>query len=823
METCRTCARCDFDNPTQWLDLFNVQHWKPETERIHIVLSSWKIKISCNDGLPQKICTDCFSKFCTVAEFRLQCLEAQQILSNIFDKIDTQSIHDEDEAVGKGGGGEHREVLYEGYEQQHSTIDGGKVEEDKNDLTTTLATQSVTNTALAPTTTITAATSLATIVVTPSPAQGIVGDILKTCNSSNIVNAESLDNILNIANDNGDNNTNHTEVSFRPLSIITKAKNTNDTAVLINENDQQQNCCPNDFLDDNNSCSLPTTTTTTSTTINNNHEILATEDTNDLDENDLIEELIDELDVIDDEEPDINENILIDHHSHSYQDQNQNNLYDDNDEMEQFLVANNNNNIEIQDAREKFLEEEDGHEEQDCHADNLNITFECKYCYKWKNSSSEHFRTQAELLSHIAEFHGSHNTPYNCPYCEECFMDAASRTTHLKEVHSQKLHSCETCGKKYADKFNLRNHVEKYHSGADFDCTLCAKSFCSSKSLNYHMKWHNPKEQLKCSYCDRLFINQRHLKVHEETHTGFRSQEVCSFCGKYFFHLKTLRWHIFRQHGGEKPYKCARCPEVFTSYFEKRLHMLEFHLDNLTLIERTECMLCRKRYDNECILKDHMLEDHKENKGAVKIANNKRIIMNKKPKSFTGLFHCEKCDKRFNMKSALERHMAVHSIEGRPHACPQCPKRFKRSQDMKWHLKTHSAEKPNICDICGKGFALKYVLTQHRRSHEVLEKNFTCTICGRSYLFEKSLRLHERIHSGKTYYKCDLCSESFVTHIKFKWHMKKMHDEEEVAATTNLNSNFNNKTNISNNHNNNNINKKNTELPLDDLINIVIT
>lgn len=174
--------------------------------------------------------------------------------------------------------------------------------------------------------------------------------------------------------------------------------------------------------------------------------------------------------------------------------------------------------------------------------DNLNITFECKYCYKWKNSSSENFQTQHELLAHITELHGSEQ-PYNCPYCRDTFMDAASRTTHLKEEHSQKLYSCETCGKKYADKFNLRNHVEKYHSGTDFDCTLCAKSFCSSKSLNYHMKWHNPKEQLKCSYCDRLFINQRHLKGHEETHTGFRSQEVCSFCGKceYGLLLNTLQ------------------------------------------------------------------------------------------------------------------------------------------------------------------------------------------------------------------------------------------------------------------------------------------
>lgn len=45
METCRTCAKCDFDNPSQWLDLFNAQHWKPETERIHLELNIWKIKV----------------------------------------------------------------------------------------------------------------------------------------------------------------------------------------------------------------------------------------------------------------------------------------------------------------------------------------------------------------------------------------------------------------------------------------------------------------------------------------------------------------------------------------------------------------------------------------------------------------------------------------------------------------------------------------------------------------------------------------------------------------------------------------------------------
>ncbi|KAH8295123.1 hypothetical protein KR018_007542, partial [Drosophila ironensis] len=397
----------------------------------------------------------------------------------------------------------------------------------------------------------------------------------------------------------------------------------------------------------------------------------------------------------------------------------------------------------------------------------LDISYACKFCLQPQKS----YQLQQSLLEHI---HASHDPeqPYDCPECQASFRDAASRTVHLKSCHVEKQHGCVVCGKKYGDRHNLRHHVEKYHSDTDFECSLCEKRFFTRKSLSYHMKWHNPEHQMKCRQigCERLFINQRHLKCHEATHIGASSRrsEHCSFCGKTFIHLKTLRWHIYRQHGGEKPYKCSNCSEAFASYGEKRIHMLDQHRENLTAIERSECMMCRQHFSTEQELVRHMTAQHLQQPGVPVIADNKRVLQKKRERQYSGLFQCGSCTQRFNMKSALERHSAVHSEKDRPHACPQCSKRFKRAQDMKWHIKTHEKDKPNVCDVCGKSFALKYVLTQHRLSHEVLEKNFKCNICGRAYLFEKSLRLHQRVHTGKTYYKCDICHERFVTHIKLK-------------------------------------------------------
>lgn len=45
METCRTCAKCDFDYEGQWIDLFNLHLYKNEIDLLFIEFNIWKLKV----------------------------------------------------------------------------------------------------------------------------------------------------------------------------------------------------------------------------------------------------------------------------------------------------------------------------------------------------------------------------------------------------------------------------------------------------------------------------------------------------------------------------------------------------------------------------------------------------------------------------------------------------------------------------------------------------------------------------------------------------------------------------------------------------------
>ncbi|ODV82415.1 uncharacterized protein CANTADRAFT_30497, partial [Suhomyces tanzawaensis NRRL Y-17324] len=55
----------------------------------------------------------------------------------------------------------------------------------------------------------------------------------------------------------------------------------------------------------------------------------------------------------------------------------------------------------------------------------------------------------------------------------------------------------------------------------------------------------------------------------------------------------------------------------------------------------------------------------------------------------------------------------AHDDPSRKFLCSKCPMSFRRSSDLKRHEKQHLVIPPNICELCGKGFARKDALKRH--------------------------------------------------------------------------------------------------------------
>ncbi|XP_068589630.1 zinc finger protein 184-like [Cebidichthys violaceus] len=112
-------------------------------------------------------------------------------------------------------------------------------------------------------------------------------------------------------------------------------------------------------------------------------------------------------------------------------------------------------------------------------------------------------------------------------------------------------------------------------------------------------------------------------------------------------------------------------------------------------------------------------------------------------------FGCSECDKRFNFKRGLKRHMRTH-IGAKPFSCTVCKNSFTRRGSLQRHMRSHTGEKPFSCSVCKKSFTTRGHFQSHMKSH-TREKPFSCSVCKKSFYTEtKFTETHENPHLRET-------------------------------------------------------------------------
>ncbi|CAL8141525.1 unnamed protein product [Orchesella dallaii] len=148
---------------------------------------------------------------------------------------------------------------------------------------------------------------------------------------------------------------------------------------------------------------------------------------------------------------------------------------------------------------------------------------------------------------------------------------------------------------------------------------------------------------------------------------------------------------------GVKGFNCELCGKGFFTNQSFESHFQTVHKDECTFT----CSVCKMGFPQQDLLEGHHKSTHT-------------------PDSMP--FKCKVCNSGFNMHKKLKAHMIIH-IDNPTHVCLQCDKVYETKVDLRRHIKIHEdGKRRHVCQHCSARFFRKHHLERHVKRHERQDK-----------------------------------------------------------------------------------------------------
>ncbi|XP_067637114.1 uncharacterized protein [Eurosta solidaginis] len=721
VEACRLCANFYVTGAeVEFVHLFEpIAGLEEQLQFLHTQINAWQLYIRVNDGLPQRICANCFNQFCNMQGFHQQCVLGQQKLLQQFVGVGlsvsaASSVDVNSKSIAVLSQHENPNHVAN-LTNQNALLNGIKI-----DIPVTSAELMATLDCLQPPTT-TSADVIASLDSMQLPASVAETLSLLTQDYTSIQNNSLLDTsggnaiTTHAIMDTKTEETNVLQFTAAPfIQNIYNGQQAPITAI------PSKNTDPVTLVTTRNT--KPVTLVPNVTTINTNG-IVDKNDKTDIDLEDMLQGSV----IQKNSKSNAVQKTVVQH--------------------EVFEEKNQADEVFEEDLQQSVSSIEDFEEDMDYIScsdpsepsgdlDDLEPDADegvptrisgnplaCQYCYCPNSGSIAHliFDNSDALSQHFFDVHDP-NLPYTCPYCSQKYNSAKQRNYHVPLQHpaAAKTEQCKYC------KMTLRTPKELHEVSCqfvdDWQCKTCDKWLygTSLSRFHAHQRNHTKPTQFKCSECDRVFVRRANLQAHERMHRKRSSYGIkCKQCQEVFANEYEMRRHNYQSHNGDLPVRCEYCMKGFLSMAFLSRHTQHLHPERLSggNYNAASCTNCGCMFSSLHKLRIHIQRPRDENGRCMETVRELPTVQDRSKQTRRPRLHaCQHCNKRFSTQATLEKHMRTH--DSPPFNCNECVKSFQNSTELQRHIAdVHSRPRYLKCDQCNKRFFYMRELQAHVRKH----------------------------------------------------------------------------------------------------------